>query len=93
MGFGGDVGLSGVVLNLTFFFGFWFGVGESGLSGFEVCLIRVLVVGMLFRRRAVFEGVEGLGCATHGCVWLWLLSSITIWVMTGSSSPVRVYRS
>ncbi len=41
----------------------------------------------------VFEGEEGIGCATHGCVALLLLNSVTIWVMTGSSSPVRVYRS
>jgi len=33
------MGLSGVVSNLTFFFGFWFGVGESGLSGLKVCLV------------------------------------------------------
>ena len=93
VGAGGGVGLSGVVSNLTFFFGFWFGVGGSGLSGFEVCLIRFLVVVVIFRRRAVFEGSGGLGCATHVCALLWLLSSITILVMTGSRSPVRVYRS
>ena len=59
VGAGGRVGLSGVVSNLSFFFGFWFEVGGSGLSGFEICLIRLLVVGVLFRKRAVFEGGEG----------------------------------
>ena len=89
----GGMGLSGVVLNLTFFFGFWFGVDESGLSGLEVCLVRFFVVGVLIRRRVVFERGKGVGCATYGCVSLLLLSSITIWVMMGSGSPVRVYRS
>ena len=81
MGAGGGVGLHVVVSNLTFVFGFWFGVSECGLSGFEICLIRFLVVGVLSRRRAVFEVGGGFGCASHGCVLLWLLSSITIWAM------------
>ena len=87
------MGLFGVVSNLTFFFGFWFGGGENGLSGLEVRLVRFLVVGVLFRRRVVFEGDKGVGYATHGCLLLWLPSSITIRIMTGSISPVRVYRS
>ena len=37
---GGEVGLSRVVSNLTFFLGVWLGVGESSLSGLEVCLVR-----------------------------------------------------
>ena len=41
----------------------------------------------------VFEGDEGTGCATHGCLLFWLMSSVIIWMMAGSSSPVRVYRS
>jgi hypothetical protein len=41
----------------------------------------------------VFEGGKGAGCAAHECVLLCLLSSITIWVMAGSSFLVRVYRS
>ena len=82
-----------MVSNLTFFFGYWVGFGERGLSGLEVGLVRFLVVGVVIRRGAVFEGDEGVECATHGCVLLWLMSSATIWVMTGSSSPVRVYRS
>jgi len=90
VGAGGGVGLSGVVSNLTFFLGFWFGVGESCLSGLEIGLDRFLVVGVLIRRWVVFEEGKGIGCATHGCVLLWLLSSVTIWVMTKSSSPVRV---
>ena len=89
----GGEGLSGVVSNLTFFFGYWVGFGEPGLSRLGVGLVRFLVVGLVIRRGWVFDGDEGLGCATHGCVLLRLLSSVTIWVMTGSSSPVRVYRS
>ena len=41
------MGLSGVVSNLTFFFGVLFGVGESGLSGLEVGLFRFFAVGVL----------------------------------------------
>ena len=93
VGAGGGVGLYVVGSSMAFFFGFWFGFSECGLSYFEICLIRLLVVGVLSRRRAVLEGGGGLGCATHGCGLLWLLSSYTIWVMRGSSSLVRVYRS
>ena len=93
MGAGKGVGLSGGVSNLTFFFGFWFGVGECGLSGLEVGLVRFLVLVVLIRRGVVFEGSKVIDCATHGCVLLWHLSSVTIWAMTGSSSPVRVYRN
>ena len=93
VGAAGVVGLSGVVSNLTFFFGCWDGIGERGLSGLEVGLVRFFMVCVVTRRGVVFQGSEGIGCASPGCVVLWLLSSVTIRVVSGSSSPVRVYLS
>ena len=87
------VGLFRGVSNLTFFFGLWFWVGECGLSGCEVGLGRFFVLGVLMWRGVFFEGDEGIDCVTHGCVLSWYINLFIIWVMTGSSSPVRVYRS
>ncbi len=65
---GGKVGLSGGVSNLTFFFGFCFWLGECGLSGLEVGLVRFFVLGVLMRRGVFFDGGKGIDCVTHGCV-------------------------
>ena len=78
LGAAGVVGLSGVVSNLTVFFGCWDMIGERGVSGLEAGLVRFFMAGVVIRRGVVFEGDEGIGCVTHGCVLLWLLSSVTI---------------
>ena len=68
VGAAGVVSLSGVVSNLTFFFGCGDKIAERGLSGLEVGLVRFFVVCVVTRRRVVFEGGDGIGCASHGCV-------------------------
>jgi hypothetical protein len=55
----GWLGLSGVVSNLIFFFGFWYGVGKCGLSGLEVGLVHFFVVGVIIRRGWCLRGARG----------------------------------
>ena len=55
----GVVCVSGLVSSLTLFFGCWDAIGERGLSGLEVGLVRFFVLCVVTRRGVLFEGGRG----------------------------------
>ena len=68
VGAGKGMGLSGLVLNLTFFVGFWLVGGEGGSFGLEGCLFCIFVVGVFVLGRVVLRGGNALCCGFHVCV-------------------------